>query len=85
MTHYTKAGGKYTKLQLNYQIATKLPNDHKICIPYGRNIFQMAIEYTHQPFPFQGPPKFTQIGLKIYHLATLANFQNKISKPHDHY
>jgi hypothetical protein len=27
-----------------------------------------------QPFPFQGPPKFTQIGifgLKIYHLATL--------------
>jgi hypothetical protein len=28
----------------------------------------------HQPFPFQGPQKFTQIGifgLKIYHLATL--------------
>jgi hypothetical protein len=28
-----------------------------------------------QPFPFQGPPKFTQIGifgLKIYRLATLA-------------
>jgi hypothetical protein len=28
----------------------------------------------YQPFPFQGPPKFTQIGLfglKIYNLATL--------------
>jgi hypothetical protein len=28
----------------------------------------------YEPFPFQGPPKFTQIGifsLKIYHLATL--------------
>jgi hypothetical protein len=28
----------------------------------------------HQHFPFQGPPKFTQVGilgLKIYHLATL--------------
>jgi hypothetical protein len=29
-----------------------------------------------QPFPFQGPPKFTQIGivgLKRYHLATLVS------------
>jgi hypothetical protein len=26
----------------------------------------------YQPFPFQGPPKFTKIGLKIYHLATMS-------------
>jgi hypothetical protein len=35
-----------------------IPNGHRIC----------------KPFPFQGPPKFTQFeifGLKIYHLATL--------------
>jgi hypothetical protein len=34
----------------------------------------MAKEYTYQTFPFQGPPKFTQIGisgLKTNHLATL--------------
>jgi hypothetical protein len=41
-------------------------------IPKGSEIFGMAI--TDQHFPFQGPPKFTHIGivdLKIYHLATL--------------
>jgi hypothetical protein len=37
-------------------------------------IFQMAIYIIYQPFPFQGPPKFTQIGIFgsiMYHLATL--------------
>jgi hypothetical protein len=41
----------------------------KWIIPNGSKIFQMV-----QYFPFQGPPKFTQIrifGLKINHLATL--------------
>jgi hypothetical protein len=45
---------KYTKLPLNYQMAIKytkwkqyIPNCHRIC----------------RPFPFQGPPKFTQIGI----------------------
>jgi hypothetical protein len=35
----------------------------------------MAIEYTYQPFPFSGPPKFTILrlfGLKIHHLANPA-------------
>jgi hypothetical protein len=44
----------------------------------------MAIKYTkwpqqnpngqriYQPLPFEGPPKFTEIGLKGFHLATLA-------------
>jgi hypothetical protein len=39
-----------------------IPNGQRIC----------------QTFPFQGPPKFTQIGifgLKIYHLATLLETQ----------
>jgi hypothetical protein len=34
----------------------------------------------YQHFPFQGPPKFTQIGifgLKINHLATLAETEAK--------
>jgi hypothetical protein len=34
----------------------------------------MATEYIYPPFPFQVPPKFTQIGilgLKTNHLATL--------------
>jgi hypothetical protein len=54
-----------------YQIATTLPNGHKI--------YQMAVVYSkwpqkYQPFPFQGLPMFTQIGifgLKTFHLATL--------------
>jgi hypothetical protein len=37
---------------------------------------QIGLEYIYQPFPFHGPPQFTQIGifgLKYrYHLATLA-------------
>jgi hypothetical protein len=49
-----------------------IPNEHKIYqkalkIPYGHKIYRR--------FPFQGPPKCTQIvifGIKIYHLATLA-------------
>jgi hypothetical protein len=60
-------------LLLNYQMDL-------ICI------FQMAIHWIYQPFPFQGPPKFTPIdffGLKIYHLATLLQtrkIRSKISK-----
>jgi hypothetical protein len=45
-----------------YQIATTLPNDHKI--------YQMAVIYLFQkghriykPFPFHGPPKIAQIGI----------------------
>jgi hypothetical protein len=44
-----------------------IPNDHKLQIPNGRKIYQH--------FPFQGSPKYTQIGifgLKLNHLATLA-------------
>jgi hypothetical protein len=40
---------------------------YKIAVIYGPRIYQ--------PLPFQGPQKFTQIGifgLKLYHLATLA-------------
>jgi hypothetical protein len=59
---------KYTKLPQT------IPNCHKLC--------QMAMKYSKlsynlkktKHFPFQGPPKFTQIrifGLKINHLATL--------------
>jgi hypothetical protein len=33
------------------------------------HIFQMPIKYSNN---FYFPPKFTQIGLKIHHLATLA-------------
>jgi hypothetical protein len=42
-----------------FQMVEYIPNDQRI----------------YQPFPFQGPQKFTQIGifgLKIYHLATLS-------------
>jgi hypothetical protein len=41
-----------------YQMVVNIPNGHKI----------------YQHFPFQGPPKFIQIGifgLKINHLATV--------------
>jgi hypothetical protein len=61
--------GKCTRLALNYQMTIKytkwplyIANSHKI----------------YQPFPFQGPPKWTQIGifgLKKYHLATLNRTQ----------
>jgi hypothetical protein len=48
-------------------------------------MYQMAVRTyvsngrdMHQHFPFQGPPKFTQIamfGLKIFYLATLLPFR----------
>jgi hypothetical protein len=52
-------------LPLNCYNAIKCPKWPKY-IPNCQRIFQ--------PFPFRGPPKFTQIGsfgLKMYHLATL--------------
>jgi hypothetical protein len=60
----------------------KLPQN----VPNGDKIYQMAVKYSEWPqnipnghkifqhFPFQGPPKYTQIcifGFQIYHLATL--------------
>jgi hypothetical protein len=42
-------GGKDTKLPLNFKWTKNVPNGH--------DLFQMAKE----PFPFQGPPNFTQI------------------------
>jgi hypothetical protein len=54
LTQYTKTG------EIN-QIATKLPNGHKM--------YKISVIYIPN-----GPQKFTQIGifgLKIYHLATL--------------
>jgi hypothetical protein len=74
---------QYTKTGKIYQITNTLPNGHKN-VPNGGIIFQMAKDY-NQPFPFQGPPKFTQIrifGLKIYHLATLLDksIQNPFRK-----
>jgi hypothetical protein len=53
----TKIGGK---LLLNYQMALNIPNGLKI--PKGRNIFQWQYRI-YQPFPIQGPPKFTQSGI----------------------
>jgi hypothetical protein len=44
--------GKNTKLPLHYQMAIKYTN-WPYYIPNGLII--------HQPFPFRGPPKFTQI------------------------
>jgi hypothetical protein len=60
-------------------------------IPNGRKIFQMVIKYLHQHFPFQGPPKFTQIwifGSKTNHLATLrctTQHQSSTSAPYINY
>jgi hypothetical protein len=34
-------------IQIIYQIATKLPNGHKILIPNGRKIDQIASKYTN--------------------------------------
>jgi hypothetical protein len=64
----------------NGKIYTKwpqtIPNCHKLYQMAAYVMFQMVINDQKfcQHFPFQGPPKFTQIGtfgLKINHLATL--------------
>jgi hypothetical protein len=44
-----------------YQIATKLPNGHKM--------FQIAVIYSN--LFYSNLPKFGIFGLKIYHLAAL--------------
>jgi hypothetical protein len=71
-------GGKYTIC-----IDTLLPNGH--------NRYQSAIictyVYVHilngqriqQPFPFQGPPKFTQIGIYGLKICLLATLQHIVS------
>jgi hypothetical protein len=45
---------KYTKFPLNYQVSIK-------CTKWPENISNGQRIY--QPFPFQGPPKFIQIGI----------------------
>jgi hypothetical protein len=70
-----------------YQNGKNIPSDHKL--------YQTTINYAKWPlhitndhkiykrFPFQGPPKFTQIGifgLKRNHLATLIVI-SKVSLP----
>jgi hypothetical protein len=61
------------KLGKIYQITTKYTKwPYYIC--NGCKIDQMVIKYLYQDFPYQDPPKFTQIwifGLKTNHLATL--------------
>jgi hypothetical protein len=52
-----------------YQIAAKLPSGYKI---HPKAAIYLNVQRINQPFPFQGPAKFTQIGLKICHLAALA-------------
>jgi hypothetical protein len=46
--------------------------------PNVRNTYVLNVHRVYKHFPFQVPPKFTQIGilgLKIYHLATLRETQ----------
>jgi hypothetical protein len=62
---YTKQHIKYYKCPFRMQSCPKNPIGH----------------YIHQPLPYQGPPKFTQIGffgLKIYHLATLVPNRSRV-------
>jgi hypothetical protein len=65
---------QYTKTGKIYQLNTNYSNGHKI--------YHMAVKYskwssntyTYLRFPFQGPPKYIQIGIfgrKLNHLATL--------------
>jgi hypothetical protein len=48
---------QFTKAEKMYHIANKLPNGHKI----------------YQPFPIQGPPKFTQIGIFVFDYTPSGN------------
>jgi hypothetical protein len=63
-----------------YQNGKNIPNDHKLyqnaidCTKWPLNISNDCKMRKH--FPFQGPPKFTQIwifGLNTNHLATLGS------------
>jgi hypothetical protein len=51
---YTKNGGKYTKLPLNYPMAIKYTK---------RPSYILNGHIIYQSFPLQGHPKFTQIGI----------------------
>jgi hypothetical protein len=74
---------KIPKLGKIYQIATKLPNGHKMYQMALFYVFKMAKEYTNL-FPLEGPRNFTQVwifGLKRNHLATLvltSSFSSKL-------
>jgi hypothetical protein len=44
-----------------YQNGKNISNDHKLHIPNGHKLYQMAIKYSKWSLPFKGSPKFTQI------------------------
>jgi hypothetical protein len=57
--------------QIRYHKFTKGPQKYHVAVIC---LFQMAIKYLYQYFPFKGPPKYDKIGtfgMRIYHLATL--------------
>jgi hypothetical protein len=62
-----------------YQNVQNIPKMTKN-VPHGHKIYEMAVHRPnghkiYQPLSLQETPKFTQIGLYIYHLATLTIFQ----------
>jgi hypothetical protein len=63
-------GGKYTIC-----IATLLPNGHNMYV-YVHILNGQRIQ---QPFPFQGPPKCTQIGIFGLKIGLLATLQHIVS------
>jgi hypothetical protein len=55
MAKNTPNGQKYTKWPKIHQMAKNTESGHNLYTANSRRIFQ--------PLPFQGPPKFTQIGI----------------------
>jgi hypothetical protein len=63
----------------------KIPKLEKyIYVPNGHKIFQMAIKYANN-FHFLGAPKFTQIGMKLYHLATMLGTAMTLKIPEEEF
>jgi hypothetical protein len=69
----------------NAKTEINIPKDHKIYQIAIPKLHQMSIMYTKWPkiyrhSPFQGPPKYAQVGIvgmKKYHLATLNRIDHR--------
>jgi hypothetical protein len=72
---------KHTRTVKVYQMTTNYTK--RLCIiPDGHKLYQTAVK-VYQHFPFQGPPKYTQLGIfgpKINHLAPLLLAMGRFSK-----
>jgi hypothetical protein len=79
--HQAGGGSRVAKIFLDttHQYWKNMPNEQNVTNDF--KIFQTAVNYLYQHFPFQGHLKYTLVGifvLQINHLATLSSSSSQV-------